>query len=119
VGLRTAVHHHRDAAPAVVVGHELDPSDLVLWHENQPRWNPAILLLVTDPLCLKELRVHELGRADGPTLVLLHGLSDSGLCWPDAVRRWRHDYRIVAPDARGHGESPRFDLATSGNNPVR
>jgi pimeloyl-ACP methyl ester carboxylesterase len=60
--------------------------------------------------------VHELGRADGPTLVLLHGLSDSGLCWPDAVRRWRHDYRILAPDARGHGESPRFDVATSGAN---
>jgi pimeloyl-ACP methyl ester carboxylesterase len=48
--------------------------------------------------------------------VLLHGLTDSGLCWPDAVRRWRHDYRIVAPDARGHGESPRFDPATSGRN---
>jgi pimeloyl-ACP methyl ester carboxylesterase len=60
--------------------------------------------------------VHELGRAVGPTLVLLHGLADSGLCWPDAVRRWRHDYRIVAPDARGHGESPRFDPATSGSN---
>ena len=60
--------------------------------------------------------MHELGRADGPTLVLLHGLSDSGLCWPDAVRRWRHGYRIVAPDARGHGESPRFDPATSGSN---
>src|SRR5450631_280786 len=60
--------------------------------------------------------VHELGLAHGPTLVLLHGLSDSGLCWPDAVRRWRHDYRVVAPDARGHGESPRFDLATSGSN---
>jgi pimeloyl-ACP methyl ester carboxylesterase len=61
-------------------------------------------------------KVHELGQAAGPTLVLLHGLSDSGLCWPDAVRRWRHDYRIVAPDARGHGESPRFDPATGGSN---
>ncbi|MHB8186019.1 MAG: alpha/beta fold hydrolase [Dermatophilaceae bacterium] len=66
---------------------------------------------MTDPL-----RVHELGRNDGPTLVLLHGFTDSGLCWPDAVRRWRHDYRIVAPDARGHGDSPRFDAATSGSN---
>ena len=62
------------------------------------------------------LRVHELGRDDGPILVLLHGFTDSGLCWPDAVRRWRHDYRIVAPDARGHGESPRYDPATSGSN---
>jgi pimeloyl-ACP methyl ester carboxylesterase len=62
------------------------------------------------------LRVHELGRPDGPTLVLLHGFTDSGLCWPDAVRRWRDDYRIVAPDARGHGESARFDTTTSGSN---
>lgn len=60
--------------------------------------------------------VHELGRLHGPVLVLLHGLSDSALCWPDAVRRWNHDYRIVAPDARGHGQSARFDLATSGSN---
>lgn len=62
------------------------------------------------------LMVHELGRAEGPTLVLLHGFTDSGLCWPDAVRRWRDDYRIVAPDARGHGESARFDPATRGSN---
>jgi len=60
--------------------------------------------------------VHELGRADGPTLVLLHGFTDSGLCWPDAAQRWRGDYRIIAPDARGHGESPRFDTITSGSN---
>jgi pimeloyl-ACP methyl ester carboxylesterase len=71
---------------------------------------------VTDPRRVPDLSVHELGRADGPTLVLLHGFTDSGLCWPDAVQRWRSDYRIVAPDARGHGESPRFDTITSGSN---
>jgi len=71
---------------------------------------------MTDQARVAGLLVRELGVADGPTLVLLHGLSDSGLCWPDAARRWRHDYRILAPDARGHGESPRFDLATSGHN---
>ena len=60
--------------------------------------------------------VHELGRADGPILLLLHGFTDSGLCWPDAARRWRHEYRIVAPDARGHGESPRYDATTGGSN---
>ena len=40
VGLGAAVHHHRDAAPAVVVGHELDPSNSVLrvlWHVHQPK----------------------------------------------------------------------------------
>jgi len=62
------------------------------------------------------LRVHELGRAEGPTLLLLHGFTDSGLCWPDAARRWGDNYRIVAPDARGHGQSPRFDPETTGSN---
>ena len=48
------------------------------------------------------------GDAEAPTLVLLHGLTDSGRCWPDAVDRWVADYRVVTWDARGHGESERF-----------
>ncbi|MEO7234519.1 MAG: alpha/beta hydrolase [Lapillicoccus sp.] len=57
--------------------------------------------------------VHRFGRGDGeaPTLLLLHGLTDSGRCWPDAVRRWSDDYRVVTWDARGHGESDRFTPA--------
>jgi lipase len=43
-----------------------------------------------------------------PTLVLLHGLGDSGDCWPDAVRRWSPTYRVIGVDALGHGASPRF-----------
>lgn len=57
-----------------------------------------------------DLTIHVSGRQDAgaPTLVLLHGLTDSGACWPDAVTRWAAAYRIVAWDARGHGDSPRF-----------
>ena len=54
--------------------------------------------------------VHRFGRADGPTLVLFHGNGDSGRCWPDAVSRWAPDYRVLAVDARGHGDSPRFTV---------
>jgi pimeloyl-ACP methyl ester carboxylesterase len=43
-----------------------------------------------------------------PTIVLLHGLGDSGDCWPDAVRRWSPDYRVVGVDLLGHGRAPRF-----------
>ena len=54
--------------------------------------------------------MHWSGRTDpaAPTLVLLHGLTDSGECWPDAVGRWQGTYRIAAPDARGHGAAPRY-----------
>lgn len=56
------------------------------------------------------LAVHWSGRpiAVAPTLVLFHGLGDSGECWPDAVARWSPRYCIAGVDALGHGESPRF-----------
>lgn len=58
----------------------------------------------------EDLTVHRFGRTEAaaPTLLLLHGLTDSGRCWPDAVARWQDDYRVLAWDARGHGESERF-----------
>lgn len=61
----------------------------------------------------EDLSLHRFGRADAdaPTLLLLHGLTDSGRCWPDAVGRWQDDYRVLAWDARGHGESERFTEA--------
>lgn len=54
--------------------------------------------------------LHRFGRGDpeAPTLFLLHGLTDSGRCWPNAVDRWSADYRVITWDARGHGESERF-----------
>ena len=60
---------------------------------------------------MTDLTLHELGRPDGPTLVLFHGNGDSGLCWPGAARRWGTAYRVCGVDARGHGASPRFSAA--------
>lgn len=56
------------------------------------------------------LALHWAGRDDpeAPTLVLFHGLGDSGECWPDAVARWSPRFRIAGVDALGHGDSPRF-----------
>lgn len=49
------------------------------------------------------------GDSDGaPTLLLLHGLTDSGEGWPEAVAHWQGDYAIVLVDQRGHGGSPWF-----------
>ncbi|MEO5920259.1 MAG: alpha/beta hydrolase [Pseudolysinimonas sp.] len=56
------------------------------------------------------LHIHWFGRTepDAPTIVLLHGITNSGAGWGDAVRRWSSTYRIAAIDALGHGESGRF-----------
>ncbi|MDR0958860.1 MAG: alpha/beta hydrolase [Propionibacteriaceae bacterium] len=55
-----------------------------------------------------DLVIHEYGADDAPTLLFLHGLTDSGSAWPDAVDHWGDSWHIVAPDLRGHGDSPRF-----------
>lgn len=40
-----------------------------------------------------------------PTVVLLHGVTDSGLCWPRVVKALSPEFDLILPDARGHGLS--------------
>ena len=54
------------------------------------------------------LAVHEYGDPSRPTLLALHGITDSGECWADLADRLGASYRILAPDALGHGASDRF-----------
>lgn len=60
------------------------------------------------PSCHGPLAVHEYGDPAAPPLVVLHGVTDSGQCWGDLVGRLRGSYRILAPDALGHGSSARL-----------
>lgn len=58
----------------------------------------------------KPIAVHYYGSTDpkAETMLLLHGLTEAGTTWPDLVKHWEDTYRIIAPDLRGHGDSPRF-----------
>ncbi len=47
------------------------------------------------------------GRADGPTLVLAHGWTEALRYWIYVIRELSDEFRIVAYDMRGHGESGR------------
>ena len=51
-----------------------------------------------------ELAVHRSG--DGPPLVALHDLGQTGESMIDALDAISDEYRIIAPDLRGHGHSP-------------
>lgn len=42
---------------------------------------------------------------DGPPIVLAHGITDSGMCWPMVSDALASGYDVVAVDARGHGKS--------------
>ena len=41
----------------------------------------------------------------GPTLLLLHGLTDNGMCWVCVADALRSSFDLVMPDTRGHGLS--------------
>jgi N-formylmaleamate deformylase len=52
------------------------------------------------------IRIHyERTGGNKPALVLLHGFSDSGECWPRVIASLKKDYDIVTADARAHGRS--------------
>ena len=52
------------------------------------------------------LHVREWGKADGPPILFIHGLSQNHLCWAKQYESALADeFRLVACDLRGHGMS--------------
>lgn len=52
-----------------------------------------------------ELCVLELGEADRPTVVLVHGYPDSKEVWSEVAERLAEQFHVVLYDVRGHGRS--------------
>ena len=55
-----------------------------------------------------EIHGHEVSYqdvGDGPVLLLLHGIAGSGRAWREVLPALAKDFRVIAPDLLGHGES--------------
>lgn len=64
--------------------------------------------MATVELDAGEFRYSEYGDLSAPALVLLHGLPRDRSTWAGvAPELAAAGYRVIAPDLRGHGESPR------------
>lgn len=50
------------------------------------------------------IHYHRTG-GDKPPVVMLHGMSDNGLCWTQVAMDMEKDFDVVMIDARGHGAS--------------
>jgi pimeloyl-ACP methyl ester carboxylesterase len=55
----------------------------------------------------QRLKLHyvDWGHHDKPLLLLIHGGRDHARNWDWVAQVLRHDYHIIAPDLRGHGDS--------------
>lgn len=73
--------------------------------QEHPLRLPGRTLFVGD----RELFVRETGPADGPPLVLIHGLGDDSLLvWHRMIPLLAARYRLIAVDQRNHGKSDRL-----------
>ncbi len=53
------------------------------------------------------LKLHfwDWGNKGRPVLILVHGTLDHGRSWDQVARAFTGDFRVLAPDLRGHGDS--------------
>jgi len=58
-----------------------------------------------------KLNVSEWGDPDAPPLILQHGGRDHSRSWDAVAAEFAAEYRVIAPDLRGHGDS---DWASDG-----
>ncbi len=52
-----------------------------------------------------DLKMHYLDQGSGQPVVLIHGNTSSSAWWEYTLQRVRGDYRFIAPDLRGRGDT--------------
>lgn len=62
---------------------------------------------VTNSFISQRLRLNyvDWGNPDAPPLLLVHGGRDHARSWDWVAQELRHDWHVIAPDLRGHGDS--------------
>ncbi len=62
-----------------------------------------------DSININGVNIHYYRKGKGsPTIMLLHGASDNGLCWTPVADMLAEKYDVIMPDAQGHGKSDRI-----------
>jgi 2-succinyl-6-hydroxy-2,4-cyclohexadiene-1-carboxylate synthase len=60
----------------------------------------------TGPPCGRPLELHTHRQGHGPTIVLVHGFTQTSISWARVARELERDFEVVVPDLPGHGRSP-------------
>ncbi len=68
------------------------------------------------------IRIHYYKSApviDKPVIVMVHGVTDNGLCWTTLSLKLQKDYTIYMLDTRGHGLSDPFTSSDDGETLIK
>jgi N-formylmaleamate deformylase len=74
---------------------------MTTWHEGNVQANAI------------NIHYHRTGGNNKPYILLLHGITDSGLCWSRVAHDLEDSYDVIMTDACGHGHSGAFATAFS------
>lgn len=56
---------------------------------------------------MTDIQLHYIEQGQGKPLILLHGNGEDGSYFKHQIKCFSADYRVIAIDTRGHGQSPR------------
>jgi N-formylmaleamate deformylase len=59
------------------------------------------------------IHYHRTGGTNKPPILLLHGITDNGLCWSRVAHDLEDSYDVIMTDARGHGRSSGLETGFS------
>ncbi len=62
---------------------------------------------------------HAVPAPNKPVMVMVHGITDNGLCWTALTWKLQNDYDIYMLDARGHGLSDPFTPSDNGETLIK
>ena len=62
---------------------------------------------------------HAIPQQSKPVIVMVHGLSDLGLCWTPIALKLQDKYNIYMVDSRGHGLSDPFTAADNSETLIK
>lgn len=62
---------------------------------------------------------HAVAAPEKPIMVMVHGVTDNGLCWTTLALELQDDYNIYMLDTRGHGLSDPFTTSDDGETLIK
>lgn len=62
---------------------------------------------------------HAIPAPNKPVMIMVHGVTDNGLCWTTLTQELQKEYNVYMLDARGHGLSDPFTTTDDGETLVK
>lgn len=98
--------------PAFAVVHAADPDGAATTRPARPSTGVAVESPASPRIAYRTTQIQgldifyrEAGPADAPVVLLLHGFPTSSHMYRDLIPRLATEYRVIAPDYPGYGES--------------